>query len=75
MKQIYLSILLAVLLIGTAQGQKNFKPAILVKAAGDTINGYINYKEWDKSPGIIEFKAPGSDSKSVLYTPGMLRIF
>lgn len=75
MKQIYLSILLAVLLIGTAQAQKNFKPAVLVKAAGDTINGYINYKEWDKSPRIIEFKAPGSDSKSVLYTTGMLRSF
>jgi hypothetical protein len=75
MKQIYLAILSFVLLYGTAQAQKNFKPAVLIKAAGDTVKGYINLKEWDKSPKSIEFKALANDGKFEVYTPAMLQGF
>jgi len=75
MKKNYLSVLLMILCFYGAQAQKNFKSAVLIKATGDTVNGYINYKEWDKTPKTIEFKALVTDTKPVLYAPSMLRSF
>jgi len=75
MKQIYLSVLLLTLCLYGAQAQKNYKPALIIKASGDTLKGYINYKEWDKNPKSIEFKPSITDAKPISYTPAMLRSF
>ena len=35
--------------------QSNYKPGYVVILKGDTVNGYINYKDWDKNPRNISF--------------------
>lgn len=41
--------------------QNNFKPGYRVNLKGDTINGYVDYQEWDNNPKSFRFKTdPGS---------------
>jgi len=75
MKSLSIAILLLLCAFSLAQAQKNYKPAMLVKASGDTIKGYINYKEWDETPKIIEFKTSLEDAKPEKYTAETLRSF
>jgi len=58
-----------------AQAQNNYKPALLVKAAGDTVRGYINYQEWDNNPKSIQFKSALNDAKPDKLSPDLLRGF
>ena len=44
--------------------QSNYKPGYVVKLQGDTLRGFINYKEWDKNPKTIQFKK-GPDNTDV----------
>ncbi|HVV56259.1 MAG TPA: hypothetical protein VHC47_13080 [Mucilaginibacter sp.] len=37
--------------------QSNFKPGYIVNLKGDTVHGFIDYREWDKNPRQISFKA------------------
>ena len=75
MKFLSIAILLLLCTFSLAQAQKNYKPAILVKTSGDTIKGYINYKEWDETPKIVEFKASLEEAKPERYTAATLRSF
>ncbi|WP_428327564.1 hypothetical protein [Mucilaginibacter sp.] len=43
--------------------QSNYKPGQAVTLKGDTLRGYIDYREWDVSPVSISFKNNLSDSK------------
>jgi hypothetical protein len=36
--------------------QSNYKPGYAVGLNGDTLKGYIDYKEWEKNPENITFK-------------------
>ncbi|MGZ3814058.1 MAG: hypothetical protein ACXVJN_20060, partial [Mucilaginibacter sp.] len=36
--------------------QSNYKPGYVVTLKGDTIHGFINYREWNKNPRQIAFK-------------------
>ena len=49
-------ILLLACLHGLIQAQQNFQPAIIFSKTGDTIPGYIDYRQWDKSPETIHFR-------------------
>jgi len=75
MKRISLAILLLIACSYTAKSQKNYKRALIIKAAGDTVKGYVNYKEWDENPEFIDFKYSVTDAKPNRYTPDMLRGF
>ncbi len=57
------------------QAQSNYRPAEVTDASGHVQAGHINYREWDKNPGSIEFKISLDDKKPVVYTPSMLRSF
>ncbi|MCC9137003.1 hypothetical protein ACFSKU_05555 [Pontibacter silvestris] len=37
------------------QAQSNYKPGYVVTTAGDTLNGFIDYKEWVQNPASISF--------------------
>jgi hypothetical protein len=39
-----------------AIAQTNYKPGFIVTTNGETVNGYINYREWNYNPGSIGFK-------------------
>lgn len=37
--------------------QTNYKPGYVVTLKGDTLHGFIDYKEWEKNPTDIHFKS------------------
>jgi hypothetical protein len=49
--------------------QSNYKPGYAVKLKGDTIRGYIDYKEWDKNPKKILFKSATDNTKAEILSP------
>lgn len=52
--------------------QRNFKPGYIVTLKGDTIRGQINYREWNQTPVIIQFKNGSITEK---YTPRDIAAF
>lgn len=50
--------LLALLLLPLMSiAQSNFKAGYIINLKGDTLHGYIDYKEWGRSPQSINFKS------------------
>ena len=49
-----------------AFSQSNYKPGYLVTLKGDTLKGYVDYREWDKNPTQFKFKT-GADAKYKLF--------
>ncbi|MDR3693471.1 hypothetical protein [Mucilaginibacter sp.] len=44
--------------------QSNYQPGYVVTTAGDTVRGFIDYKDWDSNPEAISFKStPGDPAK------------
>ena len=39
-----------------ASAQSNYKPGYIVSLNGDTVKGFIDYKEWEVNPGKVTFK-------------------
>ncbi|PSR56486.1 hypothetical protein AHMF7605_24815 [Adhaeribacter arboris] len=59
MKQICYSIVftfISFFFYQNGQAQSTFVPAKLVKAPGDTVNGFLHFYDWSISPKEIEFK-------------------
>jgi len=56
MRYLY-TLLAACLLPFLALSQSNFKPGYAVSLNGDTLKGYIDYREWLNTPKTIRFKA------------------
>jgi hypothetical protein len=57
----YYTLLFAFFSCSYAIAQTNYKPGFIVTAKGETVNGYINYREWNYNPGNIGFKKTLSD--------------
>lgn len=57
MKHLYLFLFLIFLLPFFASAQSNYKPGYVVNLKGDTTKGFVDFKEWDKNPVKINFKA------------------
>ncbi len=55
--------------------QSNYRNGYVVKANGDTLKGYINYREWTTSPKTIEFKQNVSDKQLVQFNPADIKGF
>lgn len=49
--------------------QTNFKPGYVVTLKGDTLKGYIDYREWDITPDTIHFKKTTGDGAITEYGP------
>lgn len=58
----------------SALAQSNFYEGFIITNNGDRIDGYIDYRDWDKSPDRIEFRKQGSD-KSTYYSPVEVKEF
>ncbi|MBL7737187.1 MAG: PorT family protein [Chitinophagaceae bacterium] len=72
-------LLLAILILCSAltlpvYGQKNFAPGYLISLQGDTLNGYINYKDWTAAPKQIVFRESLNGADAV-YTALSIRSF
>jgi len=66
MKKVYL--LLFGLLPFFALAQANFKTAYVVTTAGDTLKGFIDYKEWSHSPTSVKFSTEPAGSNPQVFT-------
>jgi hypothetical protein len=53
--------------------QANYKKALVVTSQGDTLRGYINYREWNYNPEEFSFKSQPADGQSRLFTPQTAR--
>jgi hypothetical protein len=57
-----------------AIAQTNYKAGFIITAKGETINGYINYKDWIYNPSSVGFKSTLND-KVQNFKPTDLRYF
>jgi len=48
--------------------QKNYLPGYIIPLKGDTLKGFIDYRNWEHNPGKVFFKEKLSD-KNTVYTP------
>lgn len=49
--------------------QSNYQPGYILQNNGDTLKGYINYREWDQNPKVIDFKNAPGDEQATQFTP------
>ncbi|MHB8207740.1 hypothetical protein [Mucilaginibacter sp.] len=56
MKYLYLFFAVTFLTPLFSSAQSNYKPGYLVTLKGDTLKGYIDYKEWIQNPRGVNFK-------------------
>ena len=56
---LYLFLLLPLL----SAAQSNYKPGLVVTTQGDTLKGFINYREWDLAPKTITFQTSENSGK------------
>ena len=60
---------IALLLPFLSNAQSNYKPGYVVTSKGDTLKGFIDYREWDATPLAVNFKQSASDNTAKKYTP------
>ena len=68
MKKITLKKLLllisGLLIIQSSFSQENYLPGFLINHSGDTVKGFIDYRNWEKNPRVIHFKKLMNESAS-----------
>jgi len=68
-------LMIAVAFSFTSVAQSNYQSGYVIKLSGDTVKGFINYKEWVNSPQFIDFKTTETQGKANRFTPDMLQSF
>ena len=56
------------LLFYTANAQKNYKQGLVVLSNGDTVRGWIDYRNWKINPRVINFKKDSLSEDQKKYT-------
>jgi hypothetical protein len=54
--------------------QENYLPGYIITLKGDTLHGFIDYRNWDRNPDKISFKEKLSDNK-LNYSPSIIKGF
>lgn len=54
--------------------QSNLKSAYVITLEGDTVHGYINAKNWNMNPTVVNFKQ-STDEEGVYYGPHDIKLF
>lgn len=75
MRYFYKLLLSALLFPVLSFAQSNYKPGYIVNLKGDTLQGFIDYKEWDKNPGEISFKIEENAAKPEIFSTKNARAF
>lgn len=71
----YSGLLLACLIPFILSAQKNFQAGYVVTLKGDTIKGFIDYKEWNFTPTRILFKSSDNNSDQKEYSASDISFF
>lgn len=59
----------------SALSQSNFQPGFVVKTNGDTLKGFIDYREWAMCPKAIYFKSNNNDDKTFQFEAENIKMF
>jgi hypothetical protein len=70
-----LTMLLCLVAPAVVFAQTNYKPGYIVKSSGDTVKGYIDYREWHRSPKQIQFKSDAGNADVQLFGPANIKAF
>ena len=55
--------------------QSNYHSGYVVKNNGDTLKGYIDYREWERTPKSIQFKVQQTDKNILEFDPQTIKSF
>jgi len=55
--------------------QSNYHSGYVLKNNGDTLKGYINYREWTRCPASIDFKINKEDGQILTFDPHTIKGF
>ncbi|HZX59283.1 MAG TPA: hypothetical protein VFE54_11175 [Mucilaginibacter sp.] len=55
--------------------QSNYTPGYVINLKGDTLHGYIDFREWYINPSAIDFKNLASDKDAQKLTPNEIKLF
>lgn len=70
-----LSIILIIAFPSIIFAQSNYHRGYVLKNNGDTIKGYINYREWSQQPKSIDFKINEADKQALQFNPQTIKEF
>ncbi|NPD46669.1 MULTISPECIES: hypothetical protein [unclassified Lentimicrobium] len=70
----YFSFIISVFISVSIYSQQNFESAYIIDNQGDTIAGFIDYRNWNTNPNHFKFKS-SEDSEEVIYSTGEIKSF
>lgn len=73
MKLFFTTLLVAI--AATVFAQSNYHEGIVIKNSGDTLRGYIDYREWEQCPTTINFKLRKDDREVQHFDPHVIKEF
>src|SRR5687767_3172221 len=70
------SFVFALLLMFThSNGQKNFRKGLVALKSGDTLQGWIDYRNWHTTPRLVNFKKDSLSETTQTFYPIDLALF
>jgi hypothetical protein len=66
--------LIRIIFSGNIAAQENYLPGYIINTHKDTVQGLIDYRNWERNPDIISFKS-GSEDAEKYYLPTGIREF
>src|ERR1700758_771886 len=73
MKLFFTAVFVAIAAVVFAQS--NYHPGIVIKNSSDTLKGYIDYREWEQNPKVINFKLNKDDRQVLQFDPHAIKEF
>ncbi len=65
---VFLFVGFALLISQFSFGQKNYLPGSIISLNGDTLKGFIDYRNWEKNPDNIHF-SKSAEGEAEIFTP------
>ncbi len=70
----FIFLIFGILIFQNSFCQKNYLPGYIIKLNGDTLQGFIDYRNWEKNPDKIFFQK-GIDDEKIIFTPTDIKLF
>jgi outer membrane protein W len=71
----YFYLLLLSIIPAAVFSQTNFQKGYIIKTTGDTVSGYIDNREWNRNPDVINFKPTQTAKEATYYKPENIKAF
>lgn len=70
----HISIIISLFISLTIYSQQNFEPAYMITNQGDSVSGFIDYRNWNTNPIDFKFKT-SLDAEEVVYSTKEIKSF